>query len=103
MGSTCSRMNTQLGVPGEGIHQYRLGGKRGTTQGVALVDLVLTLVGAGLIGWLSSFTMFETILLFLIFMVASVLVHALFCVPTTLARFFFPCRFSGLSSERTQR
>lgn len=69
-----------FGVPGQGLHRYRI-------FGVALVDLLLTVIVAYFIGdfWKSL----------IILLLLSVLVHLLFCVDTTVVLFLkklFQCR-----------
>ena len=65
-----------LGKPGQGIHSFRV-------FGIAVADVVSTVFGAGLITWATGTNFFLALLgLF----VLGVLLHWLFCVPTTVNR-----------------
>ena len=68
-----------LGVPGQGAHAYRF-------MGIAIVDLVLTVVVAAVIarlaGWSFAWTLGGLLLL-------GVIMHRLFCVRTTVDRLLF--------------
>jgi uncharacterized membrane protein len=75
MPSLCPYKNI-FGKVGEGAHKYRL-------FGFAIVDTVLTLVGAFLI---AHYTKQDPILIFLILILLSILVHRAFCVETTLTK-----------------
>lgn len=62
-----------LGEPGEGVH-FHIGG-------IAVVDVVLTLIGAYLLARYTRVPMWGAIVgLF----VLGIVVHAIFCVDTTL-------------------
>ncbi len=69
-----------LGVPGKGIHSYRL-------FGFALADIVMTIIGAYILSLLFSLTYWKTLLgLFLL----GIALHRIFCVKTTLDKMLFP-------------
>ena len=63
-----------FGEPNKGIHSIRLGG-------VALVDLLLTVLLAILLGWWLSQNI---LLMFLILMLLTIILHRIFCVNTAL-------------------
>jgi hypothetical protein len=69
-----------LGVPGKGVHSVRLGG-------VAIVDVIMTLVGAYVIAYFTRTSFAWTAAgLFLL----GIILHRLFCVRTTIDRLLFP-------------
>jgi hypothetical protein len=69
-----------LGVPGKGAHSIRLGG-------VAVVDVIMTLVGAYIIArWARASFAWTAAGLFLV----GIILHRLFCVRTTIDRLLFP-------------
>jgi hypothetical protein len=68
-----------FGKVGTGIHSLRL-------FNIAVVDTLLTLLGAYFI---SSYLKSNLLLTFLILMIASLLIHRAFCVETTLTKMFF--------------
>jgi hypothetical protein len=69
-----------LGVPGKGVHSVRLGG-------VAVVDVLLTIVGAYIIAYFTRTSFAWTAAgLFLL----GIILHRLFCVRTTIDRLLFP-------------
>jgi hypothetical protein len=69
-----------LGVPGQGVHSVRLGG-------VAVVDVLLTIVGAYVIAYFTRTSFAWTAAgLFLL----GIILHRLFCVRTTIDRLLFP-------------
>jgi Na+/melibiose symporter-like transporter len=70
-----------LGVPGKGIHSYRL-------FGVAIADVIMTIIGALLISFFFK-TKFVYTLVVVVFVLGIVL-HRLFCVRTTLDKILFP-------------
>jgi hypothetical protein len=69
-----------LGKPGKGIHSYRL-------FGVAIVDVILTILGAMLIAYFSKYDFYK-ILIFLF--ILGIILHRLFCVKTTVDKLLFP-------------
>ena len=69
-----------LGLPGEGIHSYRL-------FGVAIADVIMTIVGA----WFISFvTNIKFLYVVLALFTAGIVLHRFFCVRTTIDKFLFP-------------
>ena len=69
-----------LGVPNQGVHSYRL-------FGVAIADVIMTLLGAFLISYFLKYNLlYTTIFLF----VLGVILHKLFCVRTTVDKILFP-------------
>jgi hypothetical protein len=69
-----------LGVPGKGAHSIRLGG-------VAIVDVMMTLVGAYIIAHYARASLAWTVAgLFLL----GIILHRLFCVRTTIDKLLFP-------------
>lgn len=75
----CNYKNA-LGVPNEGIHGYRL-------FGVAIVDVVMTIVGAYILSCLFKTKPLITIIFFFLLGIA---LHRLFCVRTTIDVMLFP-------------
>ena len=79
MGDLCKYRNA-LGVPGKGVHSIRLGG-------IAVVDVILTLVGAYIIAYCMRTSFAWTAAgLFLL----GIVLHRMFCVRTTLDKLLFP-------------
>jgi len=69
-----------LGVPGEGIHSYRL-------FGVAIMDVLMTILGGILLSYMFNMNAFVTTGgLFLL----GILLHRAFCVRTKLDTLLFP-------------
>lgn len=69
-----------LGEPGKGIHSYRF-------MGVAIADVIITVIGALLI----SFLIKKSFLLVLIILfILGIILHRLFCVRTTIDKLLFP-------------
>ena len=69
-----------LGVPGKGIHSYRL-------FGVAIADVIMTIIGAILISFFfKTNLMYTMVCLFLL----GIVLHRLFCVRTTVDKLLFP-------------
>ena len=68
-----------LGDPGKGIHAYRF-------LGVAIVDVIMTLIGAILISFFTRKSFLRTtIVLFSL----GIILHRLFCVRTTVDKMLF--------------
>ena len=67
-----------LGKPGQGIHSIRF-------AGIAVVDLVLTIIGAWIISKKTPYLSFINI--FLLLIVAGIVLHKIFCVETAFNRF----------------
>ena len=69
-----------LGESGKGIHSYRF-------MGVAIADVIMTIIGALLI----SFLIKKSFLLVLILLfILGIILHRLFCVRTTIDKLLFP-------------
>jgi uncharacterized membrane protein len=68
-----------LGVPGAGVHAYRV-------AGVAAVDLGLTVLAAAVIAWWFDWSFGYT---FIGLMIVGIVVHRAFCVRTALMDFLF--------------
>jgi hypothetical protein len=77
--SLCKYKN-MLGVPHKGIHSYRL-------FGVAIVDVIMTILAAALISYFRKQS-FISILLFLFLL--GIVLHRIFCVRTTVDKLLFP-------------
>jgi len=76
--SLCKYKNA-LGIPKEGIHSYRL-------FGVAIFDVIFTVIGAFIISFLFKTNFLYTlIVLFLL----GIFLHRLFCVRTTIDKLLF--------------
>ena len=73
--SLCPYKNI-FGKVGEGVHKYRF-------FGFAIVDTVMTLIGAFIIAW---YTNQDPILIFIALVLLSIIVHKAFCVETTLTK-----------------
>ena len=69
-----------LGVPKTGIHSYRL-------FGVAIADVIMTIIGAYLIAY---FTKQNFIYTLIILFISGIILHRLFCVRTTIDKLLFP-------------
>jgi len=68
-----------LGVPGKGIHSYRLGG-------IAIADVIMTIIGAFIISLISGWKFIYTLIgLFIL----GIIIHKLFCVNTTIDKMLF--------------
>ena len=69
-----------LGVPGEGIHSYRL-------FNIAIVDVVLTILAGILVSYMFHLpAVIVTTVLFLL----GIVLHHVFCVKTTVDKLLFP-------------
>ncbi len=76
--SLCKYKNV-FGEPGKGVHSYRF-------MGVAIIDVVFTVIGAFLISYFTGWNLLYTLSgLFL----AGIFFHKLFCVDTTINRLLF--------------
>jgi hypothetical protein len=74
----CKYQNS-LGIPNQGVHSYRL-------FGVAIVDVVFTIIGAMIISYFSKRSFVYTLIfLFLL----GIILHRLFCVRTTIDKLLF--------------
>jgi hypothetical protein len=70
----CSYQNS-LGVPGQGFHRHVLG--------VAVGDVIATFIGAWLIARYTGWNLMYTTI---VFFALGVLLHHVFCVKTTFAK-----------------
>ena len=68
-----------FGNPGEGVHKYRF-------MGLAIVDVLLTIVFACLTAWIMKWNTFYTIIVFFLLGIIS---HRIFCVRTTIDKLLF--------------
>jgi hypothetical protein len=79
MSGLCKYKNA-LGVPGKGIHSYRI-------FNIAIADVIMTLIGAYIISRIFKISFLWTSLgLF----IAGIILHRLFCVKTTIGKLLFP-------------
>jgi Na+/melibiose symporter-like transporter len=69
-----------LGKPRQGIHSYRL-------FGVAIADVILTILGAMLIAYFSKYDFYKILIALFIL---GIILHRLFCVRTTVDKLLFP-------------
>ena len=71
-----------LGIPGKGIHSFRIGG-------IAVADVVMTIVGAYFLSYLFQWNFTYTLIgLFIL----GIILHRLFCVRTTVDKLLFPVK-----------
>lgn len=77
--SLCKYKNA-LGEPRKGIHSHRF-------MGVAIMDVIMTIIGALIISFFikKSFLIVLTVLFIL-----GIILHRLFCVRTTIDKLLFP-------------
>jgi len=77
--SLCKYKNL-LGIPNKGIHSYRF-------MGVAIADVIMTIIGAILISFfLKKPLVYTCVTLFIL----GIILHRLFCVRTTIDKLLFP-------------
>jgi len=69
-----------LGKPDKGIHSYRL-------FGVAIADVILTILGAMVIAYFSKYDFYKILIALFIL---GIILHRLFCVRTTVDKLLFP-------------
>jgi len=76
-----------FGKPGEGIHQYRIGRGLIGQNGLAFVDILVTMLPA-FIGWyFFKFPLFTSlVILFLL----GIIAHRIFCARTAVDVLLFP-------------
>lgn len=68
-----------FGEPNKGIHSYRF-------IGVAIIDVIMTLISAYIISFIFNLSFIKTyILLFIL----GIILHRLFCVRTTIDKLLF--------------
>ena len=68
-----------LGVPGKGIHSYRI-------FNIAIADVIMTIIGAYLISWGLKLNFW---LVLIILFLLGIVLHHLFCVKTTIDKLIF--------------
>lgn len=69
-----------LGEPGKGVHSFRM-------FGIAIIDVILTIIAAYLISYFYKFNFVYTLIgLFLL----GIFLHRIFCVRTTIDKLLFP-------------
>lgn len=77
--SLCKYKNI-FGKPNTGLHSFRL-------FGVAMFDVLLTIIAAVVISYIFKFSLlYTTITLFIL----GIILHRLFCVRTTIDKLLFP-------------
>ena len=68
-----------FGLPNKGIHSYRF-------LNLAIIDVIMTIIGAGLISYFLKISfIYTTIFLFIL----GIILHKLFCVRTTIDKLLF--------------
>jgi hypothetical protein len=77
--SLCKYKNA-LGIPNKGVHSYRF-------MGVAIIDVLMTILAAYLI---SNFFKYNFIHTTLALFILGIILHRLFCVRTTVDKLLFP-------------
>ena len=71
-----------FGKPNEGVHSYRI-------FDIAIVDTLLTII----IGYfISKFFKLNFYYVLISLFIISIIVHKIFCVETTLTKFFIPSK-----------
>ena len=68
-----------LGIPGKGIHSYRL-------FGVAIADVIMTIIGAYILAYIFKWSFIYTLITLFIL---GIVLHRLFCVRTTIDKLLF--------------
>lgn len=68
-----------FGKPGEGVHSYRI-------ANVAIVDVVVTIIGAYLLAKLFKWKFLKTLI---VLFILGIIAHKLFCVKTTVDKAIF--------------
>jgi hypothetical protein len=69
-----------LGEPNKGLHKYRI-------FNIAIVDVLLTIVLAYIIHFLNP--QYSFLFILMIFFIAGIILHRLFCVRTTIDKLLF--------------
>lgn len=72
--------NKIIGLPGEGIHSYRI-------FNIAYMDVLVVLIGAILLAWIMKWNYTRTIIWTFIF---GIIVHRVLDVRTTVDKILFP-------------
>ena len=67
-----------LGIPGKGVHFH--------VFGVAIMDIIMTIIGAGI---LSYFFKIKFMITLLILFILGIILHRMFCVRTTIDTLLF--------------
>ena len=67
-----------LGVPGKGVHTH--------VYGIAIIDVVMTIVGAVLLTFLFKWNF---IVCLVVLFLLGILLHRVFCVRTTIDKLLF--------------
>jgi hypothetical protein len=75
----CTYKNS-LGIPKQGIHSYRF-------LGLAIVDVIMTILGAYIVSYFFKISFLKTTLFFFLL---GIVFHRLFCVRTTIDKVLFP-------------
>jgi hypothetical protein len=68
-----------LGIPGKGVHTHFMG--------IAIVDVLMTILGSELIVLLFGT---PRVLTFVSVVLTGIVLHRLFCVRTTIDKYLFP-------------
>jgi hypothetical protein len=69
-----------FGAPNTGAHSYRI-------FNLAIVDIIMTIIGAYIISYFSKFSFYYTLA---ILFITGIILHRLFCVRTTIDKLLFP-------------
>lgn len=69
-----------LGKPGQGIHSYRI-------FNIAIVDVILTIIGAYVI--YLFFPKINYFVILILFFTLGIVLHKIFCVKTTIDKYLF--------------
>ena len=78
MFSDLCKYKNALGVPGQGAHFHIFG--------IAIADVVITILGGSLLAYLFKWSYFWTIL---ILFILGIVLHRIFCVRTTIDKALF--------------
>ena len=76
---TLCKYKDMFGKPGEGAHSYRI-------ANVAIVDVVVTIIGAYLIAKLFKWKFLNTLI---VLFILGIIAHKVFCVKTTVDKAIF--------------
>ena len=68
-----------FGEPGQGVHSFRI-------FNIAIVDVLLTILGAFLISYFMQINFGKTLL---VLFILGIILHRLFCVRTTIDKLLF--------------
>ncbi len=68
-----------LGEPNKGIHSYRF-------MGLAIVDVIMTFIGAYMISFFFNISFIKTLI---VLFILGIILHRLFCVRTTIDKLLF--------------